>query len=398
MNGKILLVPRALLVVLGALCIVAAGGAFTSALAKVDVVTMTPDLAAIAREVGGDKVDVESLARGTQDPHFADPKPSFILKLDRADLYVKRGLELEVGWSPVLENGSRNPRILGGPGFVDAFVGIPKLEVSLAGMDSRALGDVHPLGNPHDQRDPVNAKTMARTSSTASAGRSLTTRVLQQRPADFDRRIDEQLVQWQTEPRVPGRQDRRVPRRLGVLRQSIRSRHRRPDGTEAGGVALAVAPRLSDRPDEGAARQVLLSSPTIPTIRPASWRRNRGDGADASRVAGGIRDRRSLLIYRRNRGEDRRGTEGGTGDVMQSLIELERATLGDGRHAVLEEATLAAASGDFLGIVGLNGSAKTTPLKTMLGTLRPLSRSRLVAEQVAFGYVPGRQAVDDTSP
>ncbi len=200
MTVKILLAPRALLVVLGALCIVAAGGAFTSALAKVDVVTTTPDLAAIAREVGGDKVDVESLARGTQDPHFVDPKPSFILKLNRADLYVKRGLELEVGWAPVLENGSRNPRILGGPGFVDASVGIPKLEVPPAGMDSRALGDVHPLGNPHYQRDPVNAKTMARNIVDGLLRVDSDNReYYEQRLADFDRRIDEQLVQWQTE-------------------------------------------------------------------------------------------------------------------------------------------------------------------------------------------------------
>ncbi len=83
---------------------------------------------------------------------------------------------------------------------------------------------------------------------------------------------------------------------------------------------------------------------------------------------------------------------------MQSLIELERATLGYGRHAVLEEVTLAAASGDFLGIVGPNGSGKTTLLKTMLGTLRPLSGRVSVAEQVAFGYVPQRQAVDETFP
>ncbi len=75
--------------------------------AKLTVITTTPDLAAIAREVGGDKVDAESLALGTQDPHFVDPKPSFIVKLNRADLYVKRGLELEIGWAPVLEKGAR---------------------------------------------------------------------------------------------------------------------------------------------------------------------------------------------------------------------------------------------------------------------------------------------------
>src|SRR3989442_8536252 len=84
------------------------------AAAKLHVVTTTPDVAAIAREVGGDRVEAESLALGTQDPHFVDAKPSFILKLNRADLYVKRGLDLEVGWAPVLEKGARNPEILYG--------------------------------------------------------------------------------------------------------------------------------------------------------------------------------------------------------------------------------------------------------------------------------------------
>ena len=85
-----------------------------AAAAKLFVVTTTPDLAAITREVGGDKVEVESLAVGTQDPHFVDPKPSFIVKLNRADLYIKRGLDLEVGWAPVLEKGARNEKVLPG--------------------------------------------------------------------------------------------------------------------------------------------------------------------------------------------------------------------------------------------------------------------------------------------
>jgi zinc/manganese transport system substrate-binding protein len=194
---KMTIARRGALPVLGALLIVAATGPFAPAAATLDVVTTTPDLAAIAREVGGDKVDVESLARGTQDPHFVDAKPSFILKLNRADLYVKRGLELEVGWAPVLENGARNPAILGGPGYVDASVGIPKVEVPPAGMDSRSQGDVHPLGNPHYQRDPANAKTI---------GRNIVDGLLridpgnrdyyEQRLADFDRRIDERLAGW----------------------------------------------------------------------------------------------------------------------------------------------------------------------------------------------------------
>src|SRR3990170_1170012 len=119
--------------------------------AALRVVTTTADLAALAREVGGEKVKVESLARGYQDPHFVDPKPSFIVKLNRADLYVKRGLDLEVGWAPVLETGARNPRILpGGTGYVDASEGVALLEVP-GGQVDRSLGDIHVFGNPHYQ-------------------------------------------------------------------------------------------------------------------------------------------------------------------------------------------------------------------------------------------------------
>jgi zinc/manganese transport system substrate-binding protein len=188
---------RGSLTILAALLAVAGMGSLAPAAAKLRVVTTTPDLAAIAREVGGDKVEVESLALGTQDPHFVDAKPSFILKLNRADLYVKRGLELEVGWAPVLENGSRNPKILGGPGYVDASVGIEKLEVPPAGMASHGLGDVHPLGNPHYQRDPANAKIMARNIVDGLVRIDPDDRAYYEaRLTDFDRRIDERLAGW----------------------------------------------------------------------------------------------------------------------------------------------------------------------------------------------------------
>ncbi|HXQ23411.1 MAG TPA: metal ABC transporter substrate-binding protein [Candidatus Acidoferrales bacterium] len=168
-----------------------------SAAAKLYVVTTTPDLAAIAREVGGDKVDAESLALGTQDPHFVDAKPSFILKLNRADLYVKRGLELEIGWAPVLENGARNAAILqGGTRYVDASNGIAPLEVPSETV-SRALGDVHPYGNPHFQLDPANAKIIAKNIVEGLSRVDIADQAyFEQRLADFDRRIDEKLAAW----------------------------------------------------------------------------------------------------------------------------------------------------------------------------------------------------------
>jgi len=196
-NVKTTFAGRGALVILGALLIVAAAGSLAPAAAKLYVVTTTPDLAAIAREVGGDKVEAESLALGTQDPHFVDAKPSFILKLNRADLYVKRGLDLEVGWAPVLEKGARNPEILyGGSRYVDASNGIAPVEIP-AGIVSRSLGDVHPFGNPHYQRDPAAAKTIAKNIADGLVRIDGANRAFyEQRLADFDRRIDERLAGW----------------------------------------------------------------------------------------------------------------------------------------------------------------------------------------------------------
>lgn len=167
------------------------------AAAKVRVVTTTTDLAAIAREVGGDEVEVVSLALGTQDPHFVDPKPSFIVKLNRADLYVKRGLDLEIGWAPVLEKAARNPSILySAPGYVDASVGITPLGVPQSGF-SRALGDVHPYGSPHYQLDPANAKVMARNIANGLIRVDPDHRAdYERRLAAFDGEVDRRLAGW----------------------------------------------------------------------------------------------------------------------------------------------------------------------------------------------------------
>src|SRR5229473_1986475 len=88
---------------------------------KLNVITATTDLAALAQEVGGDKINVESMAKGYQDPHFVEAKPSFLLKLRQADLLVVVGLQLEIGWLPPLITQSGNPRIqVGAPGYLDA--------------------------------------------------------------------------------------------------------------------------------------------------------------------------------------------------------------------------------------------------------------------------------------
>src|SRR5436190_23578202 len=129
----------------------AVSGVFPAADAqgKLNIVASTEDLASIARVVGGDSVTVESVARGYQDPHFVEAKPSFILKLQRADLLIVVGLELEIGWLPPLITQSRNGRIqVGGEGYLDASQNVRKLEIP-TGTITRAMGDVHPLGNPH---------------------------------------------------------------------------------------------------------------------------------------------------------------------------------------------------------------------------------------------------------
>ncbi len=133
------------------------------AAAKLNAVTATTDLAALAEEVGGDRVQVESIARGYQDPHFVEAKPSFLLKLKKADLLIVVGLQLEIGWLPPLITQSGNPRIQGpgAPGYLDASQFAEILEIP-TGVITRAMGDVHPLGNPHYWLDPENGLRIAR--------------------------------------------------------------------------------------------------------------------------------------------------------------------------------------------------------------------------------------------
>lgn len=131
------------------------------AASKLKVVTATTDLAALAEEVGGDRITVESIARGYQDPHFVEAKPSFLLKLHQADLLISVGLQLEIGWLPPLITQSGNPRVqVGAPGYLDASQFAEILEIPTT-LVTRAMGDVHPLGNPHYWLDPENGRRIA---------------------------------------------------------------------------------------------------------------------------------------------------------------------------------------------------------------------------------------------
>jgi ABC-type Zn uptake system ZnuABC Zn-binding protein ZnuA len=134
----------------------------TIAASKLKVVGATADMAALAEEVGGDRISVESIARGYQDPHFVEAKPSFLLKLRHADLLIVVGLQLEIGWLPPLITQCGNPRIqVGAPGYLDASQFAEILEIP-TGVITRAMGDVHPLGNPHYWLDPENGRRIAR--------------------------------------------------------------------------------------------------------------------------------------------------------------------------------------------------------------------------------------------
>jgi ABC-type Zn uptake system ZnuABC Zn-binding protein ZnuA len=165
--------------------------------AGVNVMTTTEDLADLARAVGGDKIKVESIARGYQDPHFVEAKPSFILKLHAADLLVVVGRELEIGWLPPLIQQSRNAKIQpGADGYLDASQTVKILDIP-TGQITRAMGDVHPQGNPHYQLDPGNGRRIAKAIAAKLAQMSpADAAYFDQRYADFDKRLAEAEKRW----------------------------------------------------------------------------------------------------------------------------------------------------------------------------------------------------------
>ena len=167
--------------------------------AKLRVVTSIETLASLAREVGGDRVEVQSLSHGYEDPHFVQAKPSLVVTLNRTDVLIYVGLELEVGWLPPLVQQSRNSKIQqGAPGNIDCSSGIKVEDVPNVPADKlRALGDIHPLGNPHYWIPPQNALAIAQLlaqrfaqldPSGADGFRS--------RAADFAKRVEAHNAEW----------------------------------------------------------------------------------------------------------------------------------------------------------------------------------------------------------
>jgi zinc/manganese transport system substrate-binding protein len=164
--------------------------------AKLKVVATLPDLGSLAREVGGDKVDVSVLAKPTEDSHFVDARPSFVVQLRDADVLIDGGAELEIGWLPPLLQNARNSKIdIGKPGRVEASQGVRLMNVPTAA--TRAAGDVHALGNPHFMSDPIIAKAVAahiaRAFSTVDEKNTL---VYDTNFKKFDATINAKLQEW----------------------------------------------------------------------------------------------------------------------------------------------------------------------------------------------------------
>ncbi len=165
--------------------------------AKLKIVTTTPDFASIAREIGGERVEVSSLAKGVQDPHFVDAKPSFIRLLNQADVLIEGGADLEAGWLPPLLESARNGKILtGAPGRIIASTGISLLQNPTRPID-RSQGDVHPLGNPHYMLDPDNGNILAeQIASTLCRLDAGSCEHYRKNQTTFNQRLDKKIVGW----------------------------------------------------------------------------------------------------------------------------------------------------------------------------------------------------------
>jgi zinc/manganese transport system substrate-binding protein len=172
----------------------------TTAAAQLRVVTSTTDLYDIAKAVGGNRVTAAHIGEGYEDPHFVQPKPSFILTLQRADVWAYVGLDLEIGWMSILLDGAKNSKIrAGGPGHVNVSTVIPVLDV-MTGQVDRSQGDIHPLGNPHYWLHPDNARKIAelfqeKFTELDAAGAE----VYEANRAAFDARLDAAAREWQAD-------------------------------------------------------------------------------------------------------------------------------------------------------------------------------------------------------
>lgn len=166
--------------------------------AKVNIVASTPEIGALAQEIGKDKVEVLSIAKPTEDPHFVDAKPGFIVKLSKADMLIEAGMHLEIGWLPNLVLSARNPKILvGKPGYLLASNAISPLEIPDPSMD-RSMGDIHPMGNPHYMLDPLNGKIVAtRICEQLCQIDAANSNYYKENLENFTKRLEMKMSEWQ---------------------------------------------------------------------------------------------------------------------------------------------------------------------------------------------------------
>jgi len=233
--------PRRLLLCIAATLVapLAVGLAAGEDRGKLKVLATTTDVRELCREVGGDDAVVTCLMKGPEDPHFLDARPSFIRAAAEADALVLTGMELEVGYEPLLLSESRNGKIQKGqPGYVDCSIDVEKLEVPTANID-RSLGDVHPFGNPHYLLDPVRAKKAAKTIADAFATIDPSRGdAYKKRLADFVKRVD--VAMW-GDALLAEQKAERLENRLadGTLLEFLKAR--KLDG-KLGGLAAELAP------------------------------------------------------------------------------------------------------------------------------------------------------------
>ena len=178
------------------LALAAAALIATDAAATLRVVATTPESGAIAAAIGGPKVSVATLAKATEDPHFVDAKPSHVVTLNRADVLIEGGAELEVGWLPPLVDGARNAKInAGSPGRVRASEGIALVDVPAA-LD-RSMGDLHAAGNPHFMMDPMNGRTVAKHIADVFCSLDAASCATYKANLDaFDAALDAKMAEW----------------------------------------------------------------------------------------------------------------------------------------------------------------------------------------------------------
>jgi ABC-type Zn uptake system ZnuABC Zn-binding protein ZnuA len=166
---------------------------------KLKVITTSTDLKSIAEYIGRDKVKVESITKGYANPHKIDPKPSFMVKLHKADVFIRIGLDLEQ-WAQLLIDGARNPRIrFGEPGHVIASVGVDLQGLAVRGgaMIDRSLGDIHIYGNPHFWLDPLNGKIIAQNILDGLKSNSPeNANYFEKNKRLFDKEIDTRMIKW----------------------------------------------------------------------------------------------------------------------------------------------------------------------------------------------------------